>query len=175
MYANTSPEGLHLIQRSARVLRYHTEDTLQKQTVGEHTYLVMWWVWVLSGGAPSAALLMAALAHDTPEVVTGDVPAPTKRRVGLRQAYEAMEDDVYEAIGYAAPALSTQERKLLKLADLLEGLMFCVSEIERGNRMILSVLRNYHNYIVEHTTLEDRTGPVAEALALADRCEAGAL
>lgn len=138
---------LTMIVRSARVRRYHTEDTQQQQNVGEHTYGVMWLVYVLTNGACSKDLLLAAMMHDAPEYTTGDVPAPVKKQYGVKPVFDAMEDELFESLHIPQPVISDTEARTLKLADCLEGALFCLSEAYRGNRLIEGCLTNYISYL----------------------------
>ena len=139
-------ERLKAVERSARVRRYHTEPVIHQQNVGEHTYGVMWFI-LLMVDNPSAALLTAALMHDTPEYAVGDVPSPTKKAPVIKQALDQLEDEVLERLLWKLPVISDAEARYLKLADLLEGAAFCLSEWRRGNRDISPALGNYLRYI----------------------------
>lgn len=139
-------ERLKAVERSARVRRYHTEPVLHQQNVGEHTYGVMWFI-LLMVDNPSAALLTAALMHDTPEYAVGDVPSPTKKAPVIKQAFDQLEDEVLERLLWKLPSITDTEARYLKLADLLEGAAFCLSELRRGNRDITTALGNYLRYI----------------------------
>lgn len=136
---------LNMVERSARVRRYHTEPVLHPQNVGEHTYGVMWMICLMTDN-PSANLLMAALMHDAPEYAVGDVPSPTKKTPVIKQAFDQLEDEVLERLILKFPLISDVEARLLKLADLLEGAAFCLSELRRGNRDIGTALGNYLSY-----------------------------
>ena len=137
------------ILKSATVQRYHTENTVHKQSVGEHTYDVMWLVYLLTNGAPSVSLLLAALMHDTPEYVTGDIPAPVKSNSpAVKHACDDLEAEWFEIIGIedASDQLTKREKKILKTADVLSGCLFCMNEWLRGNRHIAPALHNYVEY-----------------------------
>ena len=137
---------VNAVERSARVKRYHTEPTLHIQTVGEHTYGVLWLVLLIEPGA-SRDLLVAALGHDTPEFGSGDVPSPSKKDPAVKAAFDAMESDTMTRLQLETPWITDTEARVLKLADNLEGLMFCLSEWRRGNRDIALALGNYIAYI----------------------------
>lgn len=142
---------LRMIPRSARVARYHSEPVLRLQSVGEHTYGVIWLILVMHHGAiPSKELMAAALMHDMHEYVTGDVPAPTKRQPGVKAIFDAMESAVETAVGVVFPDLTPEEEWMLKMADSLEGLSFCAFELRQGNREIFACFRNYINYTLQH-------------------------
>lgn len=150
---------VNAIERSARVLRYHTEPVLHKQSVGEHTYGVMWFVVLLSAGSPSQALLMAALAHDTPEFATGDIPAPTKRAApAIRNCLQILETRAMEAVGLPERGddiIAPEEERILKLADALEGLQYCAFELRRGNKDMRHCFDNFRNYVLQFAPLSE--------------------
>lgn len=150
---------LQAIERSARVRRYHTEPLLHAQNVGEHTYAVMWLIMLLTDGEASRDLLLAALQHDTPEFSTGDIPAPTKRLTGMKAAFDALEDGVMSDLEWPPMRLTVDEARTLKMADNLEGLMFCGFELRRGNLDILWAMSNYLNFI-------QQTAPTGLALEI---------
>ena len=139
-------ERLKAVERSARVRRYHTEPVIHQQNVGEHTYGVMWFI-LLMVDNPSAALLTAALMHDVAEYAVGDVPSPTKKAPIIKLAFDQLEDKALERLLWKLPVISDVEARYLKLADLLEGAAFCLSELRRGNRDIETALGNYLRYI----------------------------
>lgn len=91
----------------------------------------------------------AALYHDAPEILTGDLPTPVKyKNDALRTAYKAVERQSARAMasllpnalqqtaeGYLTGAvLNEAERKLLKAADRLSALIKCIEEGQGGNR-----------------------------------------
>ncbi len=133
---------LRAFSRAGDVLRFHTRPQLQPQTVGHHTYGVLWLVWVLMGGKPSANLMYAALRHDTPEFITGDLPSPVKRSVGGDKLDE-LEAEVLEKAHLPAPELTDDEQRLLHLADCLEGMRHCVKERQLGNQLMTSCYDRY--------------------------------
>jgi 5'-deoxynucleotidase YfbR-like HD superfamily hydrolase len=54
---------------------------------------------------------------------------------------------VLERLLWKLPSITDTEARYLKLADLLEGAAFCLSELRRGNRDICHALGNYLRYI----------------------------
>lgn len=81
---------------------------------------------------PSPELIKAALAHDLGEIVTGDIPAPAKwRNPELKHVMEDMEEKAIAAMGLETD-LSSDELYRLKNADMLEGMRFCVRQMECG-------------------------------------------
>ena len=91
---------------------------------------------------------VAALYHDAPEIVTGDMPTPVKyRSATLRDAYKAIERESAAAMASMLPPeleeeispyitgdlLTDTERTLLKAADRLSALIKCMEEARSGN------------------------------------------
>lgn len=155
-------ERLAYVEASARVLRWHTEPVLHRQSVGEHTYTVMHLVLLLTDGTATKNLLVAALFHDTAEKLFGDIPSPTKSLPELRDILEAAEDAYMTAIGLPIPELTAWEAGVLKMADVLEGGLFCAFETRRGNRDIQRGFANYLNYA---RRLLEASGPSRNSVA----------
>ena len=145
----TQRQRVWLLSLSGMVERYHNIPTITRDTVGEHTYGVMWMVVELSRPAlPSRELLVAALAHDTPEVNWGDITAPTKRILGIRGAYGKLEDETYRALEIDV-LLGEQEMRTLKIADCMDAMLHCCYERALGNQMVCEVIATFKNYLIE--------------------------
>lgn len=141
---------MEMVTASGRVMRWHRQETIRQQSVGEHTYGVLWLVLLLTDFGASADLLKAALAHDMPEHVTGDMPAPTKRLPGVTAALDVLERKVMDGLGllHLHPEnLPPIESEVLSWADGLEGLMFCSREMDMGNTLIRESFVNYSEYL----------------------------
>ena len=97
----------------------------------------------------------AALYHDAPEILTGDMPTPVKyKNEALRTAYKAVERESALAMADLLPpelheiegsyltgsVLNDAERKLLKAADRLSALIKCMEEVGSGNREFTAAL-----------------------------------
>ena len=80
---------------------------------------------------------VAALYHDAPEIITGDLPTPVKyHSATLRDAYKAMlPDELAEEVApfLTGELLTAEEAKLLKAADRLSALVKCLEEQRSGN------------------------------------------
>ena len=90
----------------------------------------------------------AALYHDAPEIITGDMPTPVKyHSPALRDAYKALETESVRSMAGLLPAelaaeltpcmdgsvLTAEEHRLLKAADRLSALIKCTEEQRSGN------------------------------------------
>lgn len=91
-----------------------------------------------------AALL--ALFHDTPEILTGDLPTPVKHgSAALEEAYEKIENEAIDLFVSMAPDYmknsisdiyheeDAELLKLVKAADKISALIKCVDEKKAGN------------------------------------------
>lgn len=123
--------------QAGRVSRFHTLPGVVNQTIAEHSGRVALLVWLLTEGKCRAALLWAALTHDLPEAVTGDVPAPAKwASVTLGPALAELESRVVQAWGLNGIDLTEDERSTLDLADCLDGMFTCIQERRSGNQEV---------------------------------------
>ena len=89
---------------------------------------------------------MAALLHDLAEQVTGDIPSPAKRQFGISDQVSAMEAKIMRSVGIDFPMLTIEEARILKLADLAQGAMFCARDLALGNSRMRSVFDRYYSY-----------------------------
>lgn len=137
---------LQLIIKGGAVKRYHNE-MVTPQTVGHHSYGVVWLCWLLTSGKASAALLINANAHDTAEGAVGDVPAPTKRAIpGLKEMLDKYEERALLNAGINLPEITKEEQRILKLADVMEGMMYCIAERATGNQNAEGIYENFQQY-----------------------------
>ena len=97
-------------------------------------------------------LAAAALYHDAPEILTGDMPTPIKYHSGrISEAYHEVERAAAEKLinmlpvelrGAFEPFISGEvgedEKRLVKAADRLSAYIKCVEERKAGNREFLS-------------------------------------
>lgn len=136
---------LQFLTAGTEVVRYHTVLTLQRETVGHHSHGVACLALLIQPDA-SRELLIAALYHDLAEHQTGDIPSPAKREYGIGDQVAALEHRLMKAAGLSFPYLDPDEERILKLADIAHGALFCVREMSLGNRRMRSVYDRYMSY-----------------------------
>jgi 5'-deoxynucleotidase YfbR-like HD superfamily hydrolase len=143
-----------IIVQGGNVRRYHAKAIVKEQTVGAHSHRVAMWVVLLTNGTPSVTLLMAALTHDLAEFQTGDMPAPTKRKMNIQEQFAAMEAAILapEGLDYEA-RLSDDEARTLKLADAYDGLVYCAEEMRRGNNEMRDTYDTFRSYYLSLTPM----------------------
>jgi len=110
--------------------------------------------------ADKAAVI--ALFHDTPEIITGDIPTPVKNQnPELKKAYKNVESvavkrlitllppelrDYYEDIimPFEADMIS-----LVKAADKISALIKCMEEIKMGNKEFISAYKSQKEIVLK--------------------------
>jgi 5'-deoxynucleotidase YfbR-like HD superfamily hydrolase len=167
--------ALQLIMDGGRVKRYHAKTTLHEETVAAHSYVVAWLVTLASDYKPSANLLLAALQHDIPEAELGDMPGPTKRKLGLGAKFVEEEAKIFKAVGMPDfyGTLTEDEAVLLKLADSLSGWLTCVYEESLGNKTLRRTRENYRSYVLEFISGRPALTDFASAIMIAAELHEG--
>jgi 5'-deoxynucleotidase YfbR-like HD superfamily hydrolase len=141
------------------VERYHTMKTIRTDTVHHHTAIVAHILHAVmpEDTVPAARyrMLLAALRHDLGEgaeipcgPAAGDIPAPTKRITPeVKILFDQMEDERCAAAGLEIPPLSTEQARMLKFADNMSGMIFCVQELTLGHSGIRTVYYTFRDYV----------------------------
>lgn len=145
-----------MISRMKYIGRWGLMHCTRNETLAEHTLETALLVHALAeiGNTrlgrsvdPGQAVLYA-LYHDTPEILTGDLPTPVKYHdSGIREAYRAIERQAEERLlamlpeemrGRFAPYLreegAGEYARYVKAADKLSALIKCMEEQKAGNR-----------------------------------------
>lgn len=125
-------EKLCVRMRGGTVERMHTRRHLTPYSVAEHSFGVAMMVLALTNDAASVDLLKAALFHDLAEQMTGDVPATMKLADMIVNARLARAETAFDLKYGTKVELEPSELAILKLADLLDLLWFCVTEKSMG-------------------------------------------
>lgn len=146
--------------------RYHTCRTLKEQDIAAHSFGVAMLCELITEGRARKELLMAALCHDLAEHIVGDIPSPAKRSLGISEQFGKYEESILNANGLGGyeASLSQDEKVILKYADIIDGMMFCLTELRYGNLHLGVVFKNFHSYAVQ---LKETTGvdfPVAQEI-----------
>lgn len=120
-----------LYRDAGAVKRWHVKRTLRQQTVAEHTFgMLMLVKQVLQ--SVRKEVYDAILHHDLPELFTGDMPAPIKRaHPELGPMMDSIEQDL--APLYAEHNLTVVEEAVIKWADRMDLVLWCLEEVRMGN------------------------------------------
>lgn len=153
---------LEAMEAGRAVRRYHTEQMHEYQRIDAHSWGVAMIVDYLMGAdhptQQKLITLQAALRHDLAEYKFGDVPAPAKRALGIRDIYGEAEDEYLELNGWPMPPnLLAESRRVLKIGDCVDGVLHCIAERRRGNKNVAVIRTNYLRYLNEE--LQFALGP----------------
>ena len=145
-----------LLARMKYITRWSQMHSTRPESLSEHTCDTALLAHILCliarryTGTPCRpkTVAAAALYHDAPEIITGDMPTPVKYSSDtLRDAYKAIEAESAASIASMLPPeleeeiapyitgsiLTADERRLLKAADRLSALIKCTEEARSGN------------------------------------------
>jgi len=143
--------------------RYHTVPLGGlRQTVGAHSYAVVVLLDQLWDNC-SKSLLLSALYHDVPEIVLGDIPATAKWEYPeVKKAFKKAEDKVAKDLGINF-VLTERETNRLKMADMLELVMYCHKLNDSNPRMKL-IMQTGVNYLMDNYSQLSDFEPVRQVL-----------
>ena len=144
------------IREGGSVKRCHIMPIINEYDVAQHSYNVLSLLLVLNPNM-SANLTKAALWHDVAERWLGDVPATAKWTYpSFAHPYEAAEDTVLEALSLK-PEITEDEKRWLKGADMLELWMFCIDQLNLGNRNVMQMKNKCEEFLLRETTPKEIT------------------
>lgn len=110
------------ILRAGDVTRWNIVHTSKISTVADHQYNVTMIARAMAklSGCPDSNLIKAALEHDLDEIVTGDIPSPTKDKA---RAMGFEINDILQT-SQRQRILGKEELLILQIADTMENAWF---------------------------------------------------
>lgn len=138
--------------------RFHNTPMTRPEDVAQHTFGVISIIRALyHPSIPPSILLCAALEHDLPEQMTGDIPSPLKWKSSvIAEELWTLEEQWWEETGIKQiKNLTPDEEQILKAVDMLDMIIKCKEELGMGNRGRLAVytmgdmIRNGKKYLKE--------------------------
>ncbi len=145
------------VLRAGHIKRWNIINTTRQQTLAEHLFNVAMIADVLLDKLSQTEYrditLAWALIHDVPEVVCGDTPTPTKKRMedkgfSMENIYDEIDPtykatkETAEEVGFGMPW------KIVKAADLIEAIHF-LTENGVGNHA-KDVANSIHGKLGKH-------------------------
>lgn len=138
-------------ERLSWVPRWCIVRTIQKQSVAEHSYRV-------AISAPRIAAMFGvtdvsqlytiqrmALHHDKPEALSGDIAAPAKGWFRTREFEGHFVDRIGEMMSSNLPL----DKRIVKIADLYEAIVFLYVEKSLGNNSVENIKNKLVNDLRE--------------------------
>ena len=156
-------EKLETIYDAQFINRYHTVPLGGlRQTVGAHSYAVVVLLDQLWDNC-SKNLLLSALYHDVPEIVLGDIPATAKWSYpDVQKVFKKAEQKVMKDLDIDF-VLTDRELNRLKMADMLELVMYCRKLNDSNPRMKL-IMQTGVNYLMDNYSQLPDFNPVKQVL-----------
>ena len=156
-------EKLETIYDAQFINRYHTVPLGGlRQTVGAHSYAVVVLLDQLWDNC-SKNLLLSALYHDVPEIILGDIPATAKWSYpDVQKVFKKAEQKVMKDLDIDF-VLTDRELNRLKMADMLELVMYCHKLNDSNPRMKL-IMQTGVNYLMDNYSQLPDFNPVKQVL-----------
>ena len=156
-------EKLETIYDAQFINRYHTVPLGGlRQTVGAHSYAVVVLLDQLWDNC-SKNLLLSALYHDVPEIVLGDIPETAKWSYpDVQKVFKKAEQKVMKDLDIDF-VLTDRELNRLKMADMLELVMYCHKLNDSNPRMKL-IMQTGVNYLMDNYSQLPDFNPVKQVL-----------
>ena len=159
------PEG---ISSGCAVSRWHVRDIHNSENIAEHTWHVFHIYRCLFGFPAESEMKVwfdSIMYHDSGEVVTGDIPSPSKYAVkGITDVIEESEEEARKRIMPDALCNRLDEPDMwrAKICDVLSARNFTIREMLMGNQLIRGpyestvktarkIVMNIENHDVIHT------------------------
>lgn len=166
---------LRQVLQGGHVTRYHTRpEVSDNQTVADHTWRALIILITLWPSVKKEALL-SLLLHDVAEAELGDVPATAKWAYkDLAKEYTRAEADYTKKMAINFPALdleehnrslTPEEKRCIKMADMLELVLHCKRQMQRGNTLAEEIYERGIDYLQENFSSYPEYSPVKEILA----------
>lgn len=124
------------------VNRWPITRTIRQQSVVEHSFYVAVYAKYFAEVAdlPTEVIdyiMHVAIFHDIKEIATSDIISPIKRELG-RDKVKEIENDQFDKItkGYEVHDVNPDDKtvySIIKLADMVEGVIFLKEEMLSGN------------------------------------------
>jgi 5'-deoxynucleotidase len=146
--ANAIEAVLRPLRRINYMVRFGGEITANPESLAEHSYFVLLFATqiakcMVKGTVDFERLVSIAMFHDTNEIILGDIPTPLKTG-RVRKENGTLEKEVqsmFDKMGlwtggldtYDYSVLSDTESRIVKCADYLSAIVYCVEEIYIGS------------------------------------------
>ena len=138
-------ENLLQTLESGGVIRFHACPKMRKQRLSDHQWKVALIAEYLLPNLSKNGM-MYALTHDRSELVTGDIPATLKWEFPeIKECLKGIEtryDSDYD--------VSALERLAVKLADVVEGMLFCKESYEDGCKEAKVIFSRWTRYLFDY-------------------------
>jgi 5'-deoxynucleotidase YfbR-like HD superfamily hydrolase len=151
-------EKIRYIFSGGNVRRYHTVDIIKEETVAHHSHVVACLVIELGG---DLSTVKKALYHDLYEQTSGDLPSTLKASGFNSAQLNFMEEESNDYYGLNPV---DYDYRILKIADILSGVLKCSNEVKMGNCKCSVPRENYKSYLDKMAPFSESENRVIEAV-----------
>lgn len=143
-----------MMSRMKNIYRWGLMRNTRQENLSEHSLEVAQIAHALaiinnkrfSGNVNPDFVAVAAMYHDTSEIITGDMPTPIKyHNDEIKKAYKQIEAGATERLMEKLPEdfktdfskiynLDSETKRLIKAADKISALIKCIEELNMGNK-----------------------------------------
>lgn len=143
-----------MLSRMKNIYRWGLMRNIRQENLSEHSLEVAFIAHALAvignrrlgKNLDANAIAVAAMFHDTSEILTGDLPTPIKYyNADIKSAYKDIESIAQEKLVSLLPqdlkedfipvyAPDEKSGKIIKAADKISALIKCIEETQGGNR-----------------------------------------
>lgn len=158
-----------MMSRMKNIQRWGLMRNTRPENLSEHTLEVAFVAHALAiihnrrfgGNIDANTVAVAAMFHDTSEIITGDMPTPIKYyNANIKKVYKEIESIAEDRLisllpndmqNDFKPIYNTDEKtkKLVKAADKISALIKCIEERNSGNLEFVSAEKSTLNAIKE--------------------------
>lgn len=158
--------ALRPLRRINYMVRFSGEVTANPESLAEHSYFVVLFATqiakcVVREQVDFERLVSIAMFHDTNEIILGDIPTPLKNGAvrkengQLEKTVQSMFDEwglwTGDLVNYDYKNLNDIESRIVKCADYLSAIVYCVEEIYIGSdnlsKPLTASLENFSSFV----------------------------
>ncbi len=147
-----------MLSRMKNIYRWGLMRNTKQENLSEHSLETAYIAHALAlihnncfgGNINAERVAVAAMFHDTSEIITGDMPTPIKYyNSGIKDAYKDIEKQAQKSLTNMLPSYIKTDiegiynesdktvRVLVRAADKISAYIKCVEELNMGNREFL--------------------------------------
>ncbi|MBR5923082.1 MAG: 5'-deoxynucleotidase [Clostridia bacterium] len=143
-----------MLSRMKNIYRWGLMRNTRRENLSEHSLEVAFVAHALAvirnrrlgGNVDENRIAVAAMFHDTSEIITGDMPTPIKYyNADIKSVYKDIENVAQDRLLSLLPedlrdeyaglySPDEEEKKIIKAADKISALIKCIEETSSGNR-----------------------------------------
>lgn len=155
-------EKMRFLRQASYMNRFHTLPG-HHQNIGHHSWNV---ALIIQQFWPKCRkeVILAAMYHDVPELITGDIPAPFKWQTpALCSILDDFEEKVLRDYGWHQE-LTDSEKRMLGIADTLDLVLYAQEQMEMGNGTFMLIFsRGIHHLMMKYQGT-DEIRPLTEVI-----------